>query len=535
MPQILIANAGITDESTHPPIWELETTRWDAVHEVNVRGTFLTIKHFLRAVKDGQNTTQKELDNVAILVTGSETGVFGQEGHAEYSSGKAGLQYGLVKTVKNEIVRLNSKARINAVAPGWINTAMIDGRLDDPYEKWAESEATVALRKIAEPTDAARAMAFLASHRTAGHITGQCISIDGGQEGRLLWRTPSSASAARAFASATIPTSNLAHFPKPVSRRKRTLRICLSVDFDGISGYMGTGYVPENKLADYSAGLFGANIGVGRLLTVFRKHKVADQVTWFIPGHSMESFPDQTRAVINSGAEIGLHGYSHESAYAMTPEQERDVLDRCIEIASSLQGGKKPIGYRAPLYEIRESTVMLLQERGFLYDSSLNAYDSIPYMLATPFIGNMPHIPDYSKPASSWMKPFVDPNSSRPSASGIIEIPSSWYTEDATPMGFYPHSPSTHGYVSVDVVEQMWWNRFEWLWNNESWVDQQPGRGYGSVFPVVLHPECAGRSHIIGMIDRFVAKLVARMNEAEDGEITFETMESVARSWTEGP
>lgn len=51
-------------------------------------------------------------------MTGSETGKFGQAGHTEYASGKAGLQYGLVRGVKNEIVRLNSKARINAVAPG---------------------------------------------------------------------------------------------------------------------------------------------------------------------------------------------------------------------------------------------------------------------------------------------------------------------------------------------------------------------------------------------------------------------------------
>ena len=63
-------------------------------------------------------------------------------GHTEYASGKAGLQYGLVRGVKNEIVRLNSKARINAVAPGWVDTPLIDGRLDDPKELWAEAQAT---------------------------------------------------------------------------------------------------------------------------------------------------------------------------------------------------------------------------------------------------------------------------------------------------------------------------------------------------------------------------------------------------------
>lgn len=48
---------------------------------------------------------------------------------------------------------------------------------------------------------------------------------------------------------------------------------------------------------------------------------------------------------------------------------------------------------------------------------------------------------------------------------------------------------------------------------------------------MIWHPESAGRAHIVGMIDRFISKLVSRMNAAEDGEITFETMETVARSW----
>jgi NAD(P)-dependent dehydrogenase (short-subunit alcohol dehydrogenase family) len=139
---ILCANAGITDESNSYPIWEMPTELWDRTYNTNVRGTYLTIKHFLRFVEMAQKYTGKELPNVSVVVTGSETGVFGQAGHVEYASGKAGLQYGLVKTVKNEIVRLNGKARINAVAPGWVDTKLIEGRLDDPKEMWREAEAT---------------------------------------------------------------------------------------------------------------------------------------------------------------------------------------------------------------------------------------------------------------------------------------------------------------------------------------------------------------------------------------------------------
>lgn len=146
---ILIANAGITDESHAYPIWETPLPLWQKTYENNIQGTFLTIKHFLRSARISQQQCGHELENLAIVVTGSETGKFGQAGHTEYASGKAGLQYGLVRGVKNEIVRLNNKARINAVAPGWVDTPLIEGRLDDPGELWAEAQATSVMFPLA--------------------------------------------------------------------------------------------------------------------------------------------------------------------------------------------------------------------------------------------------------------------------------------------------------------------------------------------------------------------------------------------------
>ncbi|KAF6790034.1 hypothetical protein CMUS01_16291 [Colletotrichum musicola] len=217
-------------------------------------------------------------------------------------------------------------------------------------------------------------MAFLASHRAAGHISGQCISVDGGQEGRLLWREPRGGVEATTAIPLPAPRAALS----PAASKRRRLRICLSVDFDAVSALIGTGHTPANTLADYSAGHFGAIVGVDRVLRVFKKHNISQDVTWFIPGHSMETYPKHTKAIVESGAEIELHGYSHESAYSMNVEQERDVLVKCIELASALCQGKRPVGYRAPLYTIRESTVNLLQQHGFLYDASLNSHDSLP-------------------------------------------------------------------------------------------------------------------------------------------------------------
>lgn len=314
--------------------------------------------------------------------------------------------------------------------------------------------------------------------------------------------------------------------------RGRRLRICLSVDFDAVSGYLGTGHRARNTLSDYSAGIFSANVGVPRLLKLFSKHHISNKVSWFLPGHSIETFPEEAEAIARSGAEIGLHGYSHEGAYAMTLEQENDVLEKCIEIVTALRGGSKPVGYRAPLYSIRETTVRLLQEKDFVYDSSMNAHDSLPYTLPNPFTAEPPKVPDYSQKASTWMVPtrvFKEPApGSEEAKKGLVEIPSSWYTEDMTPLGFYPWTSNSQGYIAVDVVEKMWWDRLEWLWENESFVDEGE---FGTIFPMIWHPESAGRAHIIGMIDRFLGKLVRKMREAAPGEITFETMEDVANAF----
>jgi hypothetical protein len=176
---------------------------------------------------------------------------------------------------------------------------------------WTEAQATVPLRKIAQPEDVARTMAFLASHRAAGHITGECISVDGGMEGRIVWKkdevthnrqTP----LINSRAEKTSPASPISiSIPIPP---KHKIQVLLSVDFDAVSGFLGTGASSTNDMAAYSSGFFAAQVGVPRLLKLFKKHNISSQVTWFIPGHSMETFPAETKLILHSGAEIGCHG-----------------------------------------------------------------------------------------------------------------------------------------------------------------------------------------------------------------------------------
>lgn len=171
-------------------------------------------------------------------------------------------------------------------------------------------------------------MAFLASHRAAGHISGQCISVDGGMEGRIIWKEPEVPDAAKpneftsnaatlSSAAGSIQGPSAAMPPPP----KRRVQVALSVDFDAISGLLGTGKDDANNKANHSQGFFAGNIGVTRLVKLFKKHEVADKVTWFIPGHSMITFPEATKTIKDSGCEIALHGYSHEVRQSNLPEQ----------------------------------------------------------------------------------------------------------------------------------------------------------------------------------------------------------------------
>ena len=508
---ILAANAGITDESSHPAIWDMPAETWDRTYRINVRGTFLTIKHFLQAARRAQHDAGRALPNLAIVVTGSECGKFGQAGHVDYASGKAALQYGLVRTVKNEMVRLNARARINAVAPGWVDTPLIGDRLHDPRELYVEGQATVPLRKIAQPEDVARAVAFLASHRAAGHMSGQVLSVDGGMEGRVVWREEEVGD--------ETPASEIPRAPAP--RPAGRVQIAWSIDFDAVSGWLGTGQHPKNTVADFSAGYFAAHVGVPRLLKVLQRLGLADKVTWCLPGHSMETFPAQTRAIAASRAEIALHGYAHEAAAQLSAAQERLVLRRCIDLVTALTGAR-PRGYRAPLYQLSERTIALLQAEAFDWDSSLTHHDAEPYLLPrdpAPLAIPAFHPDDDDDGADTvpWMHPSPDPAALPPSR--LVEIPVNWYAEDMTPLQYFPQTANSHGYVDVRVVERMWRDRFAWL------AREAADEGATKVFSIVVHPDTSGMAHVVGMVERFLEWLRGQRG------VEFRTCGEIAREW----
>lgn len=303
------------------------------------------------------------------------------------------------------------------------------------------------------------------------------------------------------------------------SRRRRRVKVALSFDFDAVSHWLGTGCHPDNNMADYSSGIFAGQVGAVRLLDMLKKHGIADKVTWFIPGHTIETFPETARMVVDSGAEIGLHGYSHEGIYQMTEEQEKDVLLKCIEVATKLVG-KKPRGYRAPMYTIRETTIKLLRQHEFLYDTSLMHHDSQPYF--TPSDPPIKTI-DFSQQASSWLHPTPIAPQSYPSGQHpLVEIPCGWYNEDMMPLQYLPHLANSMGYVSTRVVEQMWKDKFMWLWDNS----KEGNESADFVFPILMHPDTSGMAHIIGMAERVVQWL-----QSFDDSVEFCTHEEIATAW----
>jgi 3-oxoacyl-[acyl-carrier protein] reductase len=158
------------------PVWALPLDRWRDTLDANLTATFLTARAFLREV-------ERNGDGALVLV-GSTAGVFGEAGHADYAAAKSAILVGLLLSLKNEVTRIAPNARVNAVAPGWTESPMTRGLVDE--DRVRSISRTMALRKVAQPQDVARQVVVLASDELSGHVTGQVITVAGGMEGRVV-------------------------------------------------------------------------------------------------------------------------------------------------------------------------------------------------------------------------------------------------------------------------------------------------------------------------------------------------------------
>jgi 3-oxoacyl-[acyl-carrier protein] reductase len=158
------------------PVWELPVERWEATLRANLTATFLTARGFLRGVaRSGHGS---------LVLVGSTAGLVGEAGHADYAAAKSGIVHGLLLSLKNEVVRIAPRARVNAVCPGWTESPMTRSALTP--ETLERVTRTMALRKVAQPEDVARQVVVLASDQLSGHVTGQVVTVAGGMEGRVV-------------------------------------------------------------------------------------------------------------------------------------------------------------------------------------------------------------------------------------------------------------------------------------------------------------------------------------------------------------
>ena len=272
------------------------------------------------------------------------------------------------------------------------------------------------------------------------------------------------------------------------------------VDVDAVAGWLGS-YGGEDSPDDISRGLFAGEVGSMRLLRLFERFGI--KTTWFIPGHSIETFPEQMQAVAAAGHEIGIHGYSHENPIEMTPEQEEAVLDKCIELVTRL-AGRRPTGYVAPWWEFSPVSNELLLKKGIKYDHSLMHKDFEPYYVR---VGDSWTKIDYSKRPEEWMKPLV-----RGRETDLIEIPASWHLDDLPPMMFIKKAPNSHGFANPRDIEQLWRDQFDWVYREYDYA----------VFPLTIHPDVAGRPQVLLMLERLYAHMIRHPG------VRFATMDEIA-------
>ena len=280
----------------------------------------------------------------------------------------------------------------------------------------------------------------------------------------------------------------------------KEIQCAIGVHVDAVAGWLGS-YGGQDSPSDIQRGMFAGEVGIPRLLELFRRLEL--RTTWFIPGHSLETFPSQVEQVVSQGHEVGAHGYSHENPIAMTREQEAAVLARCVELIEKVSG-RRPRGYVAPWWEMSESTAELLLAQGFTYDNSQGYHDFLPFYAR---VGDSWSKVDYSQPAESWMRPLQ-----RGREVDLVELAANWYLDDLPPMRFIKQSPNSHGFVNPRELEQMWRDEFDWVYREMDYA----------VFPLTIHPDVSGRPQVLLMLERLLAHLRTHPG------VTFVTMEEAA-------
>jgi peptidoglycan/xylan/chitin deacetylase (PgdA/CDA1 family) len=266
--------------------------------------------------------------------------------------------------------------------------------------------------------------------------------------------------------------------------------VCLTFDFDAVSLWLARGITAPGPV---SRGEFAA-VAVPRVLDFLAARDL--KVTWFIPGHTVETYPDECREVVAAGHELGLHGYLHELSVP-DAATERRVFERSHAVMQELTG-RPPAGYRAPGGVLAASTIALLLEAGIRYDTSLSGHDYAPYWCRVedeiPLDGPM----RFGKETP------------------LVELPISWTLDDWAHFEFVREA-QVQGLRHMSGVLENWLADVRYMLRDFT----------DGVLTIVMHPEVIGRGHRFLMLEQLVDTI------AEEG-VELTTMGAVAEQFRNG-
>ena len=265
-------------------------------------------------------------------------------------------------------------------------------------------------------------------------------------------------------------------------------RVCLTFDFDALSVWIST--FKLTSPTPLSRGEYGARVGLPRILALLARHEV--KATFFVPGHTAASFPDAVRSIVADGHEVAAHGFIHESPVALSRAEEVDLLARSEEVLHRV-AGVRPVGYRSPAWDLSPCTMEILEEREYLYDSSLMADDFQPYR---PRRGDVV--------TEQGFVPGPECN--------LIEFPVAWELDDY-PYFHFMARPINQGLRDAEEVGAIWRAEFDYCRTHMK----------DGVFNLINHPEIIGRGPRIEMLDQLVSYM-----KTQDG-VTFSTLRDEAR------
>lgn len=246
----------------------------------------------------------------------------------------------------------------------------------------------------------------------------------------------------------------------------KKIALNLGFDFDSSSVWMES--FGKTSQIYTSRGEYGAEVCVPRILDLLDKYRLKS--SFFIPGHTSDTYPDVCKEIVKRGHEVCHHGYVHEDPTNLLYDEEEAIMVKGLEALDKI--GVKPIGYRSPGFDFSPNTMNILEKYGFKYDSSLMGNDFYPYC------------PRYCTVHFDRANEFGEP-------SKMVEMPVSWYMDD------FPHSEfvmTRTGMKPQSQIFEIWSGTFDYGVKNIE----------GGVLNVAMHPQVIGRPHTMTMLEEFI-------------------------------